>query len=75
VQDPHATAADKARAVGAQFSETFSANRFRVSLHRAREKFAKKLRRQVEESLENPTEATLRRELVDLRLFKYCDVA
>jgi RNA polymerase sigma factor (sigma-70 family) len=73
VQNPGTTANDKAEQVGRQLGDSFSANRFRVMLHRAREKFSLLLRSEVTDSLIDPTPEELRSELRQLRLLQYCD--
>jgi RNA polymerase sigma-70 factor (ECF subfamily) len=55
--------------------KSFTATNVRVTLHRAREKFADLLLDEVAHSLGNPTEAELLQELHDLRLQKLCRLA
>ncbi|QEF97461.1 RNA polymerase sigma factor [Stieleria maiorica] len=65
-------ASAKARRLGETLGQTFTANRFRVTLHRAREKFSAILQDKVAATLEDPSEACLRHELKHLRLLRYC---
>jgi RNA polymerase sigma-70 factor (ECF subfamily) len=69
---PEATAGEKADYLSRLSGEPFNANRFRVMLHRAREKFSGHLKREVAVSLGEPTEEELQSELHRLRLLRYC---
>ena len=69
---PEATAHEKAEDLGRVLGEPFTPNRFRVMLHRAREKFSMLLEHEVATSLGNPTAEELRDELRKLRLLRYC---
>jgi hypothetical protein len=52
-----------------------SADWVRQNLRRAREQFADLLLDELTQSLEDPTRERLEEELVDLRLFSYCQDA
>jgi RNA polymerase sigma-70 factor (ECF subfamily) len=72
VQHPTASAEEKGQLVADQLGETCSANRFRVMLHRAREKFSRLLANEVATSIGDPTTEELNEELRLLRLLPYC---
>jgi RNA polymerase sigma-70 factor (ECF subfamily) len=59
----------------AQYGTRFKDFNLRKLLQRARDVFATFLLAEVERSLENPTEDTLKKELIDLQLLKYCERA
>jgi hypothetical protein len=71
VREPGATAAEKAEGLAEELGESFTANRFRVTLHRARESFSNLLRKEVAASLDSPTDDELCDELRQLRLHRY----
>ncbi|QDV44920.1 RNA polymerase sigma factor [Stieleria neptunia] len=73
VENEDLSAAEKGRLVQELLDSPFSANRYRVTLHRARDKFAKLLADEVAATLDSPTEEALRQELRTLRLLKYCE--
>jgi RNA polymerase sigma-70 factor (ECF subfamily) len=70
--DPDATASEKAEYLQRQSGQAYTANRVRVMLHRARQKFSQLLMLEVATSLDDPTEEELRQELRHLRLLSYC---
>ncbi|MDV6032344.1 MAG: sigma-70 family RNA polymerase sigma factor [Phycisphaera sp. RhM] len=72
VENEDLTAAEKGMIVQGMLDSPFTANRYRVMLHRARDKFAKLLVDEVAATLDSPTEDELRQELRTLRLLKYC---
>jgi RNA polymerase sigma factor (sigma-70 family) len=72
VQQPDLPSPQMAGQLAAQLGSSFTASRVRVTLHRAREKFAGLLLDEVAHSLEAPTEAGLFQELRELRLLKIC---
>jgi RNA polymerase sigma-70 factor (ECF subfamily) len=74
-QHPDLSSVQAAELLSAQLGEAFTANRVRVTLHRAREKFAYLLLAEVERSLETPSEAELVQELRNLNLWKLCRAA
>jgi RNA polymerase sigma-70 factor (ECF subfamily) len=75
VQHPDLQSPQLAEQLTAQLGKPFTATHIRVTLHRAREKFADLLLEEVARSLETPTEAELEQELRDLRLLKLCTSA
>lgn len=72
VNDPESSTSEKAEQIERLLSAPFTANRFRVTLHRAREKFSRMLEREVAATLESPGEDQLFDELKQLRLLSYC---
>lgn len=75
VQRPDVSAQQKAEQLAAELEKPFTVNQFRVTLHRAREKFGDLLVQEVACSLETHTEAELLAELRDLHLLKLCGTA
>jgi RNA polymerase sigma-70 factor (ECF subfamily) len=75
VQQPELPSPRMAEQLAAQLGKPFTATNVRVSLHRAREKFADLLLGEVAHSLGAPTEADLLQELRDLQLLKLCGSA
>jgi RNA polymerase sigma-70 factor (ECF subfamily) len=75
VQDPELPSTQLAARLTTQLGKPFTATNVRVTLHRARAKFADLLLDEVAHSLENPTAAELLQELHDLRLRKLCGLA
>ena len=69
-----ASAREKADQHARRTGEPFTANHFRVALHRARARFASLLRREVAASLDRPTDDQLNDELKQLRLLQYCTI-
>ena len=74
VERQDASAREKASLVAQQSGEPFTANHFRVALHRARGRFAALLRQEVAASLKQPTDQQVNDELKQLRLLQYCRV-
>lgn len=72
VEDPELPSPQKADQLADQLGEPFTAGQFRVTLHRARERFADLLLKEVAHSLGTPTEAELLAELRELHLLKLC---
>jgi RNA polymerase sigma-70 factor (ECF subfamily) len=72
VENPEATSPQMAEQLTAQVSRPFTAAHVRVTLHRAREKFAQLLLDEVAHSLGACTDAELVEELRILRLLKLC---
>jgi DNA-directed RNA polymerase specialized sigma24 family protein len=75
VRAPDVPAQQKAEQLAAELEKPFTANQFRVTLHRAREKFAELLVEEVRHSLESPSDAELEQELRDLHLLSLCESA
>ncbi len=75
VHHPDEPSAQQAERLSAQLGRPFTAANVRVTLHRAREKFADLLLDEVAHSLETPTEAELMEELRTLHLLKLCGPA
>jgi hypothetical protein len=74
-QHPDLSSAQAAEQLSAQLGEAFTANRVRVTLHRAQKKFKQLLLAEVERSLETPSEAELVQELRDLNFWMLCRTA
>ena len=72
VENVDAPAVEKAKDVADELGTSWTANRFRVCLHRARAKFAQILESKVAATLDDPTDDQLCRELRHLRLLRYC---
>jgi RNA polymerase sigma-70 factor (ECF subfamily) len=72
VQNPTATSADAAAALSGEWGKEATAGAVRVTLHRARHRFAELLLREVAHSMEDPGQGDLERELRELGLFKLC---
>jgi RNA polymerase sigma-70 factor (ECF subfamily) len=72
VQQPDLTSLELAQRLAAQLDRPFTATAIRVTLHRAREKFAELLMEEVRQSLDSPTEEALMQELRELRLLELC---
>jgi RNA polymerase sigma-70 factor (ECF subfamily) len=72
VDHPKMRAAQMAEQLGAQLGKPLTADAFRQTLHRAREKFVDLLFDEVLQALEEPTAEALEQELIDLNLLKYC---
>jgi RNA polymerase sigma-70 factor (ECF subfamily) len=72
VEQPDLPSPRRAEELAAQLGKSFTAGNVRVTLHRAREKFADLLVEEVLHSLESATEAELIQELRELRLLKLC---
>jgi RNA polymerase sigma-70 factor (ECF subfamily) len=75
VQNPDARSPRIAAEVSPLIGRTLTANHARVTLHRARRKFAELLAEEVRGSLDSPTHAELLKELRELRLLKLCEPA
>jgi RNA polymerase sigma-70 factor (ECF subfamily) len=75
VQRPDVSAQEKAEQLAAELEKPFTVNQFRVTLHRARKKFADLLIEEVASSLETHTDEQLLQELRDLNLLKLCRTA
>jgi RNA polymerase sigma-70 factor (ECF subfamily) len=69
---PEIRSPEMARQLAVQLGRHFTAVAVRQTLHRAREKFADLLLKQVIQSLENPTAEVLEQELAELRLLEHC---
>lgn len=74
-REPEISSSVVASRLAEHWGRRVTANQVRVSLHRAREKFARLLVEEVARSLGDPTEAELLEELRLLRLAKLCDSA
>lgn len=72
VQHPDIPSSEMADRLTAQLGKPLTAGNVRVTLHRAREKFADLLVDEVAHSLEAPSEAELIQEMRDLHLLKLC---
>jgi RNA polymerase sigma-70 factor (ECF subfamily) len=72
VENPNMQSREIAERLTAQSSQPYTAGNVRVTLHRAREKFATLLIEEVAHSLNEPTEAELLDELRLLGLSKLC---
>jgi RNA polymerase sigma factor (sigma-70 family) len=72
VESPELTSAGAAEQLAARLGQPFTAARVRVTLQRAREKFAELLLDEVAHSLGACSEAELVQELHDLRMLKLC---
>jgi RNA polymerase sigma-70 factor (ECF subfamily) len=70
--DPKARSAQLAEALQAQLGKPVSAAGLRQLVHRAREKFAELLVREVASSLQTSDPEALEQELIDLDLLPYC---
>jgi RNA polymerase sigma-70 factor (ECF subfamily) len=75
VQKPELPSPQLAVELAARVGRPFTATHVRVTLHRAREKFAELLLDEVAQSLETSTEAELVQELRELRLLQLCGSA
>jgi RNA polymerase sigma-70 factor (ECF subfamily) len=75
VQNPEAASPQIAEQLSVQLGKPFTAGQIRVTLHRARAKFAELLVDEVTRSLEAPGPAELVQEIRDLDLLKYCRAA
>jgi RNA polymerase sigma-70 factor (ECF subfamily) len=67
--------AQMAEQLSRQFGRAVSAAWVRQTLHRARDKFADLLLREVEATLQNPSAEAVEQELIDLDLLTYCKPA
>ena len=72
VQNPELPSPQMAQQLAARLGKPFTAGNVRVTLHRARERFADLLLDEVAHSLEMPAETELVQELTDLRLLSLC---
>jgi RNA polymerase sigma-70 factor (ECF subfamily) len=72
---PKLSSAELAEKLGKKVGKTFSVHGYRQALHRAREKFADLLLREVERSLPNPTLEEVEQELIDLGWLSCCQAA
>lgn len=72
IELPETSACEKAEHLSRRLGESCTANHFRVTLHRARDRFAALLRREVAASLGQPTDDELTSEFRQLRLLRYC---
>jgi len=72
IELPTKEAREKAKYVEQRLGQAFTANHYRVALHRARRVFASLLKHEVAVSLDDPSEDQLFRELKLLRLLRYC---
>jgi DNA-directed RNA polymerase specialized sigma24 family protein len=70
--NPLLSSEELAGQVGARLGRPFSVHAIRQALHRAREKFADLLLKEVVQSLEGPTRERVEEELQALELFTYC---
>ena len=75
IENPDTSAPRMAESLARRLQKPFSAGQVRVSLHRARAKFAELLLDEVALSLDECTEAQLVQELRDLRLLQLCSAA
>lgn len=75
VQHPDESASEMKDKLSAQLGKALTATHVRVTMHRAREKFAALLVEEVRQSLETPNDAELLQELRVLRLAGYCAAA
>jgi RNA polymerase sigma-70 factor (ECF subfamily) len=64
-----------AQGLSKALGKTMNAAAVRQSLHRARERFADLLLDQVLHSLQEPSMELLHQELIDLKLYQYCEPA
>ncbi len=72
VNEPGLSSPEFAERLTELLGKPVKATAARVSLHRAREKFAKYVIESVAQSLENPTRQNIEEELIDLELISYC---
>jgi thiamine pyrophosphate-dependent acetolactate synthase large subunit-like protein len=75
VENPQWRSAELAEALGHQVAETITAERLRVTLHRARERFSNFLIDAVTETLQSASLEDVEEELADLELLQYCQSA
>jgi RNA polymerase sigma-70 factor (ECF subfamily) len=75
VDSPELPSARVAAELTGQLGKSFTANQVRVTLHRARQRFAELLLREVADSLGDFTEAELIEELRACKLLKLCGAA
>lgn len=75
VQDPDSQSPQKAEQLAVQLGRSITPTQFRVTLHRAREKFADLLLEEVANSLEACSDDELVQELRELHLLKLCSPA
>jgi RNA polymerase sigma-70 factor (ECF subfamily) len=74
-EHPGLSSAEMAEQLSTQLGKPLTAAGVRQTLHRARERFASQLLREVTESLEEPTPGRIYDELVELGLLRYCQDA
>ena len=72
VEHPDAQPAERLERLGRELNRELSPSNLRVTLHRARQAFARHLRTEVERSLDAPSELELAQELQLLRLEMLC---
>jgi len=72
VSDPTLSSEELAQRLTDELDKPFKAGAARVTLHRAREKFAHLMIDVIANSLEDPTREKIESELVELRLIDYC---
>lgn len=75
VENPDMPSAEMAEKLTAKLQKSMAAGNLRVTLHRAREKYADLLVEEVARSLGTPSQETLVEELRELRLLQLCDSA
>src|SRR5262249_61055245 len=72
IEQPQARTEDLARQVSERLGKSVSAGSLRVTLHRARQRFAELLLAEVAHSLETSDPQQLEDELIELGLLEYC---
>ncbi|MEZ6134878.1 MAG: hypothetical protein R3C53_08215 [Pirellulaceae bacterium] len=72
VENPEASSVDLSAGVRKQLSQSFTDTRFRVTLHRARERFSSYLVRSIAATLQVATSSAVEDELAQLELLQYC---